>query len=171
MNRVSRYLKTRVLGAIEYAPRNTIIARIEHVSQQVFTDEDGQSFQFTWRSIQTWYSRYKKDGITTMKPRRRSDRGRPRKVYPEELAVAIEKALPEFHEGKPRNIAQVYRVCIEKNLLRREQVAPNTFRRLVNQFELLKPELDSRNKRRGASPSPKPTSTRCGRRTPWWGLT
>ena len=39
MNRVSNYLKMRVLGAIEAAPGETIVARIRHVSEQTFVDE------------------------------------------------------------------------------------------------------------------------------------
>lgn len=146
MKRVSPYLKMRVLGAIEFAPGDSCVARIRHVSQQPFTDESGQAFQFTWRTIQTWYSRYKKDGITTMKPRLRSDRGHPRKVEPELLLDAIERVRPSFR-GTP-NMAAIYRACIEQNLLQREQVAPNTFRRIVNQYDLFKPDPEGENKAR-----------------------
>jgi hypothetical protein len=66
MKRISSYLKMRVLGAIESAPGTTNVARIRHVSEQDFLDEDGRRFRFTWRTIQTWYSRYKKDGTTTV---------------------------------------------------------------------------------------------------------
>jgi hypothetical protein len=45
----------RVLGAIEYAPGTSIVARIHHVAGTPFTDENGERFQFTWRTIQTWY--------------------------------------------------------------------------------------------------------------------
>lgn len=147
MKRLSPYLKMRVLGAIEFAPGPTVIARIHHVSNQVFTDEDGTPLQFTWRTIQTWYSRYKKDGITSMKPRPRSDRGSLRKVEPERVEEAIERVLPSFH-GKPQNVAAVYRACIEQGHLERRQVAPNTFRRVVKRFELLKPQAESADKRR-----------------------
>ena len=75
MKRVSPYLKMQVLGAIEFAPGNAIVQRIRHVSSMLFTDEANIPCQFTWRTIQTWYSRYKKDGITTMAPKPRSDRG------------------------------------------------------------------------------------------------
>lgn len=146
MKRVSPYLKMRVLGAIEFAPGRTNVERIKHVSTLAFADESGERFQFTWRTIQTWYSRYKKDGITTMMPKRRSDRGRPRKVSPEELLEAIEHALPAFH-GDPPNVTAVYRVCIERGLLRREQVAPNTFRRIVKAHDLLKPATDAPKQR------------------------
>ena len=62
MKRVSPYLKMQVLGAIEFAPGACVVQRIRHVSELVFTDESSQQFRFTWRTIQTWYSRYKKNG-------------------------------------------------------------------------------------------------------------
>jgi transposase InsO family protein len=147
MKRVSPYLKMRVLGAIEFAPGKTNVERIKHVSKMTFVDENDQRHQFTWRTIQTWYSRYKKDGITTMKPKPRSDRGCPRKVEPEQLLEAIERVRSSFRKGLP-NIAAVYRACIEQGLLRREQVAPNTFRRIVNAHELLKPDKEVKTKQR-----------------------
>ena len=147
MKRVSPYLKMRVLGAIEFAPGNTNIARIKHVSTMAFTDENGEPFSFTWRTIQTWHSRYKKDGITSVKSRTRSDKGLTRKVEPEALAEAIEQALPAFH-GHPPNIAAVYRECIERGLLSPNQVAVNTFRRIVQRHDLLKPPSDFSTKNR-----------------------
>jgi transposase InsO family protein len=146
MKRVSSYLKMRVLGAIESAPGNTNVARIRHVSEQVFLDEDGQRFQFTWRTIQTWYSRYKKDGITTVKPKPRSDRGKTRKTTPEEVLEAIEQVRGSFRG--PHNVTAVYRACIERGLLQRELIAPNTFRRVVHAHELLKPDAEVKDKRR-----------------------
>ena len=148
MKRVSPYLKMRVLGAIEFAPGNTIVARIQHLSGQVFTDEDGDRFQFTWRTIQTWYSRYQKDGVTSMTGKARSDKGATRKVEPEQLLEAIEQVRSSFR-GKP-NVTAVYRACIERGLLERRLVAPNTFRRIVKRYELLKPDAESENKRRQA---------------------
>ena len=147
MKRVTPYLKMRVLGAIEFAPGNTIVDRIKHVSGIVFTEENDQRHQFTWRTIQTWYSRYQKDGITSMHPRCRSDKGLTRKVQPELLAEVIDQVRPQFH-GNPDNITAVYRACIERGLLARDRVAPNTFRRHVKQYELLKPDLQSDHPRR-----------------------
>ena len=146
MKRITPYLKMRVLGAIEYAPGTSITARIKHVSALTFSDEQGVPRQFTWRTIQTWYSRYKKDGITSMQPKLRSDRGQPRKVEPELLLEAIDQVRPSFRG--PDNIAAIYRACIERGVLRREQVAPNTFRRMVKDYELLKPQTQSNDKRR-----------------------
>lgn len=147
MKRVSPYLKMRVLGAIEYAPGSSIIARIHHIAGMPF-EEDGHRYQFTWRTIQTWYSRYKKDGITTMHPRNRSDRGVPRKMTVAEVAEAIDQARRHFRDGQPRNTAAVYRVCIEKGLIQRAEMAPNTFRRLVKAHALLAPETEGEVKHR-----------------------
>ncbi len=96
MKRLSPYLKMRVLGAIEFAPGTSVVSRIRHVSEQAFQDEDGQSFRFTWRTIQTWYSRYKKDGVTSMRGKARSDKGRTRKMAPEEILEAIEQVRGSF---------------------------------------------------------------------------
>lgn len=146
MKRVSAATKMRVLGAIEYAPGSSIKAKIDHVSTLVFKDEEGDPLQFTWRTIQTWYSRYKKDGITTMKPRPRSDRGHMRKVEPELVQEAIDQVLPHFRG--PTNLAAIYRACIEKNLLQRERIAPNTFRRVVARYDMLKSASETESKAR-----------------------
>lgn len=147
MKRVTPYLKMRVLGAIEFAPGSSIAERIRHVAGIVFTDENDRRCQFTWRTIQTWYSRYKKDGVTSMHPKARSDQGQPRKMRPEDLAEAIDQVRPQFH-GAARNATAVYRACIERGLLQAERVAQTTFRRLVKQYELLKPDAESTEKRR-----------------------
>ncbi len=146
MKRVSSYLKMRVLGAIEAAPGSTNVARIKHVSEQAFLDEDGRRFQFTWRTIQTWYSRYKKDGTTTVLAKPRSDKGKTRKMTPEEVLEAIEAVRGSFR-GR-HNVTGFYRACIEQGVLQRERIAPNTFRRVVKAHELLKPDAEVESKRR-----------------------
>ena len=136
----------RVLGAIDMAEGNTIQARIKAVSHMTFTDEEGQARQFTWRTIQTWYSRYQKHGVTVMENKPRSDKGKIRKVSLEMVQEAIDALLPKVH-GAPKR-AVLYRLCIEQGLLTRSQVAPNTFSRIVKQFDMLKPQADSDNKQR-----------------------
>jgi len=147
MHNPTAYLRMRVLGAIDMAEGNSIQARIRAVSQMTFTDEDGHPRQFTWRTIQTWYSRYQQHGITVMQPKPRSDKGKRRKVVIEDVLAAIGKVQPKVH-GKTATRALLYRLCIEAGLLTRSQVAPNTFSRLVREFELLKPDQDSTNKHR-----------------------
>lgn len=134
----------RVLGAIDMAEGHTIAARIKAVSQMTFADEEGHSRQFTWRTIQTWYSRYQKHGVTVMENQARSDKGRTRKVKPEDILEAIRAVLPQVHGTPKRSV--LYRLCIEQARLTRSQVARTTFYRLVNQFDLLKPDAESSSK-------------------------
>jgi putative transposase len=147
MRNPTAYLKMRVLGAIDMAEGNSIQARIKAVSQMTFTDEEGLPRQFTWRTIQTWYSRYQKHGVTVMENKPRSDKGKVRKVALEDVAEAVQKVLPKIH-GKSPGKTLVYRLCIEEGLLNRSQIAPNTFRRLVKQYELLKPDPECSHKLR-----------------------
>jgi transposase InsO family protein len=146
MRNPTAYLKMRVLGAIDMAEGNSIEARIRAVSQMTFTDEEGLPRHFTWRTIQTWYSRYQKHGVTVMENKPRSDKGKIRKVVLEDILEAIRKVRPKVH-GTPTR-ATLYRLCIEEGLLTRSQIAPNTFRRIVKHYELLKPDADCSNKLR-----------------------
>ena len=152
MKRVSNYLKMRVLGALEHAPGDSLNARYHAVSQMVFHDEDGYPKSFTWRTIQTWWYHYRKHGITECPAR--ADKGTLRKVTPEDLLSAIEKALPSFRQSTGRsappalNIQALYRACIEQGHLNRSQIAPNTFRRIVKRYDLLKPDTCESPKRR-----------------------
>jgi putative transposase len=137
----SPYLKMRVLGAVDTAPGKTKEDRLKHVAAMTFVDEDGIPRRFTWRSIQTWLWCYTKLGYLSLQNKKRSDKGRLRKVSPEELLEAVQQALPAFRDKHPKK-AHLYKVCIERGLLRREKVAPNTFSRMVNELELLKPDSD-----------------------------
>jgi len=147
MRKPTVYLKMRVLGAIDMAEGKTIRDRIKAVSQMIFTDEEGHPRQFTWKTISTWLCRYQKHGVTVMENKPRSDKGKLRKVCPEDILEAIRQVRPKLH-GKTPTRALLYRLCIEQGLLTRSRVAPNTFSRLVNQFEMLKPDGDCANKQR-----------------------
>ena len=135
----------RVLGAIDMAEGKTIRDRIKAVSQMTFTDEDGQPRQFTWKTISTWLCRYQKHGVTVMENKPRSDKGKIRKVSLEDVTEAVQKVLPKLHQRFPR-LSVVYRLCIEEGWLTRSAIAPNTFRRVVKQYELLKRDQDCSNK-------------------------
>jgi len=141
------YLKMRVLGAIDMAEGNTQHARIKAVAAMTFTDEDGNPRQFTWRTIQTWLTRYNKHGVTALRPRGRSDKGKLRKVCLEEVMEAVRTVLPSFQSAHPPKRA-VYRACIEQGLLQRDRVAPNTFGRIVDRYEMFKADDECANKRR-----------------------
>ncbi|MDP6721302.1 MAG: hypothetical protein QGF59_21720 [Pirellulaceae bacterium] len=140
MKRPSIYVKMKVLGAIEVVEGKTRHERIQNVAEMTFLDEEGEQHRFTWRTIQTWYYRYKNYGVTAMDSHARADKGQARKVTPEEVLEAINGALPHFHQ-KRHNKSAIYRFCIEKGLLRADQIALTTFCRFVREYELLKDDV------------------------------
>src|SRR5208283_3008318 len=144
-HRSSPYLKMRVLGAIDVAEGKSRVERIRRVAGMTFTGEDGQPRSFTWRTIQTWYSRYQKHGITGVTNQSRKDKGKPRKITPEELLEAINAALPHFKARYTR--MAVYRFCIEKGLIQKSQLAQTTFFRFAREYDLFQPATEA-NKRR-----------------------
>jgi len=146
MKKTSAYVKMQVLGAINYAKGTSIKERIKKVSELSFKDEDGNMRSFTWRTISTWYYRYKSTGITGVDPKTRSDKGRTRKLTPEELLEAINQAKPHFHNKKYNKI-ELYRYCIKNGLLSANSIAQTTFYRFVREHELLKDNIEN-NKRR-----------------------
>jgi transposase InsO family protein len=146
MKQPSVYLKMRVLGAIDTAPGKTRHQRIHHVAAMTFLDEEGNARQFTWRTIQTWFYRYKNHGITGMIQRPRQDKGQARKVTPEELLEAINSARPHFHNRRTNKRA-LYRFCIENGLLQPDRIAQTTFYRFLREYNLLAPEGSDDKKR------------------------
>lgn len=153
MKNPSIYLKMKVLGAIDIAPGKTRDERVRNVAAMVFLDEEGNQYKFTWRTIQTWHYNYKNHGITGMHGTTRADKGKTRKVTPEQVLEAINTALPHFYNKangrheKPNKTA-IYRFCIEKGLLHASSIARTTFCRMVSQYEMLKEDPSSENKRR-----------------------
>ena len=127
-------VRLQVLAAIDYAQGNTIRDRIRAVSQQLFTDQQtGHTYQFTWRTIETWLCRYRKHGKS------RSDKQTQRKVSIAQLAEAINDVLPTLSQNKVGKIPKstLYRCLLEKNYFTRKQIAPTTFYRFIRENELL----------------------------------
>ncbi len=146
MRNPTSYLKMRVLGAIDSAEGKTIRQRIKKVSEMIFIDEEGLQRRFTWRTISTWLYRYKVSGITGVQNKGRSDKGKTRKITPEELLEAINQVMPQFRTIR-YNKSDIYRVCIEKGILHKTQISPTTFYRFIRDYELLKDEAVNSKKR------------------------
>ena len=147
MKRVSVYLKLRVLGAIDSMVGSSIKSRIKKVSELTFHDEDGVPHVFTWRTIQTWLSMYKRHGVQVLLIRPRVDKGKHRKLSVEQIAEAIEAVLPEFRETR-YNKMMIYRQCIERGVLSKSECSQTSFFRLVREYDLLTPAANTENKRR-----------------------
>lgn len=133
-------LRLRVLSAIDYAPGNSIQARIKSVSERTFKDEQtGCTYQFTWRTISTWLYRFKKHGITTLDNKSRSDKNSYRKVQVNELAEAINDIIPTLSKNKVGTIPKMtlYRQLLQKNYFQRSQLSQTSFYRMVRENDLL----------------------------------
>jgi putative transposase len=147
MKRVSVYLKLRVLGAIDSMGGNSIKSRILEVSKLTFHDEDGTPHVFTWRTIQTWLSLYKQLGVQALVSRPRADKGKHRKLSPEQLQEALEQVRGEFRDTR-YNKMMLYRRIIERGLLAQTDCSQTSFFRLVREFDLLTPVCETENNRR-----------------------
>ncbi len=133
-------IRLQVLAAIDYAQGNTIRDRIKVVSQKRFVDQQsGRTYQFTWRTIETWLCRYNKHGVTTLDKQARSDKNTQRKISVSELAEAINEVLPSLTLNKVGKIPKstLYRCLLERNYFTRKQLSPTTFYRFIRDNDLL----------------------------------
>jgi putative transposase len=146
MSNPTEYVKLRVLAAIDLAEGRSIRDRIRAVAARPFVDEQGHEHRFTWRTIETWRLRYQKHGFTVIGRKARSDKGQCRKLEPEAVQEAVDQARTGLRPGF--RLSRLYQICIERGLLRREQIAPNTFRRIVARYEMIKPDAETQSKER-----------------------
>lgn len=133
-----------VLNAVHYAPGDKIRDRIKNAAKQHYTDPvTGRQFKFTWRTISTWLYRFKKNGITTLENKTRSDKNQHRKISPSQLAEAIHEVLPSIEPNKVGKSLKsaVYRLIQEKGLISRKQCAQTTFYRMVREHGLMDSEV------------------------------
>jgi len=136
-------LRLRVLSAIDYAPGNSIRERIKQVAQRTFPDsQTNQDYQFTWRTIETWLYRFKKNGITSLDKKTRSDKNAYRKIQLSELAEAINDVLPALRHNKTGVIPKMalYRKLLKNNYFSRGQLSQTSFYRMVRDNNLLDTE-------------------------------
>jgi putative transposase len=146
MKQPSVYLKMRVLGAVDTVDGRTRHERMLNAAAMTFLDEDGNLRRFTWRTIQTWFYRYKNHGITGVTHHVRKDKGHVRKATPEELLEALNAAKPHFHSQRTNKRA-LYRFCIENGLMQQDRIAQTTFYRFIREYDLLAPANDDNKKR------------------------
>lgn len=133
-------LRLRVLSAVDYAPGNSIRARIKHVAGRTFVDtQTEREYQFTWRTISTWVYRFKKRGITCLDNKTRADKNSYRKVQVNELAEAINDILPTLSKNKVGSLPKMalYRQLLIRNYFQRSQLSQTSFYRLVRDNDLL----------------------------------
>jgi putative transposase len=137
-------LRLRVLSAVDYAPGNSIRERIKNVASRTFRDDETDcDYRFTWRTISTWLYRFKKNGVTSMDNKTRSDKNSYRKVQVNELAEAINEILPIIKKNKTGKLLKsvIYHILLEKDIFSRQQLSASSFYRMVRENDLLDIEV------------------------------
>jgi hypothetical protein len=71
--------------------RGELSARLAQIAAQTVVLPDGGERHYSLRTLWSWWSAYRKKGLTGLLPAERSDKGVPREISPELLALAIEK--------------------------------------------------------------------------------
>lgn len=140
-------LRLRVLGAVDFAPGDSLRERFKQVAKQTFVDaQTNRQYRFTWRTISTWYYRFKKEGITAVDKKTRADKYHHRKVKVNELAEAINDILPKLRPNKtgvlPKTV--IYRLLIKQNYFAPKQLSLSTFRRMIRKNDLLNCETSNK---------------------------
>ncbi len=137
-------LHMKVFAAIDMAHSNSIVERIKLAAERFYEDSAGIKHQFTWRTISTWYYRYKSNGYTGVIIKPRKDKGSTRKVCIEKIAEAINEVLPCIRPNKKQKliVAVVYRMILEKGYFKRENLSESTFRAIVRDRNLLDNETN-----------------------------
>lgn len=136
-------LRLRVLSAIDYAPGDSIQARIKQVATRTFIDQQtGCDYQFTWRTISTWLYRFKKHGIITLDRKTRADKNSYRKIQLNEVAEAINEVMPTLSKNKKGSIPKMalYRKLLKQNYFQRSQLSQTVFYRMIREHDLLNHE-------------------------------
>ena len=77
---------------------------------------------------------------------------------------AINQVKPFFMEKHIK--FDIYRMCIEKGIIRKEQLSPTTFYRLIREYDLLNDDVEDNKKRLAFAMEHALT---CGRQTPCLG--
>jgi putative transposase len=146
LKRPTAYLKMRILGTVENSNEKTLREKFAKTANLCFPDDDGNMRQFTQRTIESWFYRYKKNGVTCVVSKGRADKGKTRKLSPEELLEAINQVLPYFHDGL-RNKREIYKKCIENGILKKDQLAMTTFYRFIREYDLISGSVEENKKR------------------------
>lgn len=136
-------LRLAVLCAIDSLPYPARIQRIKALSKLEHKDPvTGNLHTFTWRTIQTWFSRYQKNGIATLESKVPKEKSRHNKVSVEALAEGIQTVLPNI---KPNKVGRslksaVFRELFKQGIFARHQLGQTTFYRMVRNHDLLNHE-------------------------------
>jgi putative transposase len=133
-------LRLVVLSSLDHVPKEKNTERIKVVAERLHTDPiTGNIHIFKERTIQTWYSRYHKEGIATIEKKTRSDKNQSRKITVPQLAEAVQEVLPLLKVNKVgRSLkSSIYRLIQKQGLIPASQMGSTTFYRMMRDNDIL----------------------------------
>ncbi|MGQ0506006.1 MAG: helix-turn-helix domain-containing protein [Myxococcaceae bacterium] len=93
-----------VIGSLTQAEmdRGQLAAALETLSKQRFTPPKAKSTRtFSEATLERWYYAFKKRGLNGLKPRRRKDKGRAKKLKPEQRQLLLDIRREHPHASAP----------------------------------------------------------------------
>ena len=84
-------------------------ALLKTAALQAYKSPDGEPMRFTWRTLEGWYYKYKRGGLTALEPHPRSDAGTCRAI-PE----AVAKQILALRREVPRRSVRVLIRAVER---------------------------------------------------------
>lgn len=102
----------------------------EKAENQIFTI-GSKSIKVSAQTIERWYLAYKKSGFEGLKPKGRSDLGRPRKIDDEIITVI--KQYVTNHPRMPSTV--IYESLLQNNYITANEISLTTITRCVNNIK------------------------------------
>jgi transposase InsO family protein len=105
---------------IETLPRGERSARLVDLASRTYRVPEGRERQFSVRTLWTWWSAYRRQGLDGLLPHRRADRGTPRTLTPELLdaAIALRREVPSRSTATLIDILETQRRVVPGQLRR-----------------------------------------------------
>jgi len=116
------------LGTEELA-RGELSVRIAELATRSFETPWGKLCRFTTRTLWSWWSRYKREGLLGLVPKHRSDKGLPREVTPQILQAAIQAR----REVPSRSTKTLIDLLVRQQLVPKGSLARSTLDRHLEQ--------------------------------------
>jgi putative transposase len=138
--RTEALFRHSVLGSVlsRELRRGELRPALAELAQRDWTGPDGGPRRFSWRTLEEWYYRYRREGFDGLLPRPRSDEGSSRALTPE-LQLLV---LSMKREDPGRSAPLILHELQEAGRLKRGQVSVSAIQRLLRRNSLSGPKLE-----------------------------
>lgn len=116
----------------------------QSASTKSYLDPNGKSVKYSCGTIERWYYNYRKGGFEALKPKGRSDAGRPRK-----MDLDIMEQIRYYKQEYPRIPATlIYEKLIECGTITKKDLSLSSVNRFVNQLNYERKYTSNKDMRR-----------------------